>query len=462
MTNRKVIVTYLFLLYLPEICLAQHIESGKTTLRSNEDFSLSLTFPREIRKESKSLLFPEIQDFIKVKTSFEDDKVSKTFKITQTYAPLKAGSFKVNPFKVILDGKVIAFPGTKVTVLNSSSKRPTVPELEKIRFKQEKQEIYLKMTADKNSVYVGEGLTISVYLLIGDENETGFNFYDLHNQLLKISRKLVTNNCLIDESSKGIIEQLEFDTLKAGNKIYQRLKLFEEKIYPVSAHDVQFPNVEFKILKYLTAREQNNIFWKSEELKLTSASVKIKVKNLPEHPMKDQVSVGSFQFKEHISAGKVATGQSLRYTFKISGTGNISTILPPGVATDDNFDFFGPEVSEQNSPRDKIGTGMKVFTYSIVPKEPGRYALSDYFQWIYFDPTKNQYDTLKSRIPLMVSGESQKNNEISSTDLGSFYELAGKESNQLRSKEKDQSIKFFANIIILFMLVTTAILIFRR
>jgi hypothetical protein len=61
-----------------------------------------------------------------------------------------------------------------------------------------------------------------------------------------------------------------------------------------------------------------------------------------------------------------------------------------------------------------------------------------------------------------VSGESLKNKEITSSYIGSFYELAGKESNRLRSTEKDESIKFFANIIILFMLVSTAILVFKR
>ncbi|MBX9853268.1 MAG: hypothetical protein K2X86_16105, partial [Cytophagaceae bacterium] len=98
----------------------------------------------------------------------------------------------------------------------------------------------------------------------------------------------------------------------------------------------------------------------------------------------------------------------------------------------------------------------------IIPKEPGVFSLSDYFHFIYFDPVKEQYDTLKSRIPVIVQGESQKNKSISSTELDNFKALANQESNKLRSKEKDEDIKLFANIIILFMLVTTAILIFRR
>jgi hypothetical protein len=88
--------------------------------------------------------------------------------------------------------------------------------------------------------------------------------------------------------------------------------------------------------------------------------------------------------------------------------------------------------------------------------------LSDYYKWIYFDPYKKVYDTLTSHTVIHVSGESLKNKEITSSYIGSFYELAGKESNRLRSTEKDESIKFFANIIILFMLVSTAILVFKR
>lgn len=453
----------IFLLCILQTASSQDIELGKTTIRPDEEFTITLTFPKEDRKGFKAFPFPEIQNFIKVKTQYEEDKKSKVYKVVQRYKPLKSGKFKVQPFKVSVGEMEVVSEGTSITVLNVPSKKQAPDaELQKMEFKSEKEEIYFKVSADKTQIYIGEGFTLTASLLIGENNQTGFNFFDLNEQILNISRSLATTNCLIDEYSKGMIEQLQFDSVRIDNKLYKRLKLFEAQAYPVTSLNFNFPSVEFKILKYSTARDKNDIFWKAEELKLSSSSLKIKVKELPEHPLKDKVPIGALQLKESISSGTVKTGISFRYKISIFGNGNLSMVMAPHIKENENLDFYSPEINQFTSVKDGIRTSQKNFTYDIIPKEPGSYQLSDYFQWIYFNPIKNKFDTLRSKIKLTVMGESLKNKEISSTDLGSFYELAGKESNQLRSKEKDQSIKFFANIIILFMLVTTAILIFRR
>lgn len=441
--------------------VSQDIKLGKSTIRPDEEFTIILTFPKEDKKALKSFSFPEIQNFIKVRTQYEEDKKSKIYKVTQSYKPLKAGKFKLQAFKINVEEIEFSSQGTSITVLNVPSRKPET-EFQNIEFKSENEEILFRVSSDKNPIYVGEGFTLTASLLIGENNQTGFNFFDLNEQILNLSRSLATTNCLIDEYSKGMIEQLQFDSVRIDTKLYKRLKLFETQAYPVNALNFKFPSVEFKILTYRTARDKNDILWKAEELKLTSAPLKIRVKELPEHPLKDKVPVGVLQLKESISSGKVKTGKSFRYRISIVGNGNLSTVMAPQIKENENLDFYSPEIKQFTSIKDGIRTGQKIFTYDIIPKEPGSYLLSDYFQWIYFNPLKNNYDTLRAKIKLTAMGESLKNKEISSTDLGSFYELAGEESNQLRSKEKDQSIKFFANIIILFMLVTTAILIFRR
>jgi hypothetical protein len=462
-TCRKVIILGFLLLISTQVSLAQDIELGKTNLRAGEEFSIAIVFPKENKKEFKAFPFPEIQDFIKVQTHIEEDKKAKIYKVIQTYRPLKAGKFKMQAFKIIVGDKTISSSGATINVLGVSSKQLKLkPEFQNAQFKSEKEEFFLKVSTDKNAVFAGEGLMLTASLLIGENNKTGFNFFDLNDQLLKVARNLSANNCMIDDNSRGMIEQLKFDSIKIGNKIYKRIKIFEAKVYPINSTDIKFPSIEFKLLKYLTARVQNDILWKAEELSLKSQPLRIKVKELPDHPLKEKVTVGSFQIKEGVSFNKIKTGQSFKYSITVTGNGNISAILAPEINENDNLAFFTPEIKQYYFTKEGILLGQKIFTYNIIPKEPGQYNMGDYFEWVYFNPFKNNYDTLKSQMHVTVTGESQKNREISSTDLGSFYELAGKESNKLRSKEKDQSIKFFANILILFMLVTTAILIFRR
>lgn len=61
---------------------------------------------------------------------------------------------------------------------------------------------------------------------------------------------------------------------------------------------------------------------------------------------------------------------------------------------------------------------------------------------------------------IYVKGE-RKSEYISSHEDG-FYQLIDKSSNKLRQGERDDLTKILTNIIILFMLVTTIILIIKR
>ena len=106
--------------------------------------------------------------------------------------------------------------------------------------------------------------------------------------------------------------------------------------------------------------------------------------------------------------------------------------------------------------------GEKSFSYYAIPKEPGEYNLGDYFSWIYFDPRKEQYDTLRSDIKINVSGESFKNTYISSNDLGSFYNNIPFEDNTLISLNSKGYINLVVNVLILFMVVVTAIFMFKE
>ena len=106
--------------------------------------------------------------------------------------------------------------------------------------------------------------------------------------------------------------------------------------------------------------------------------------------------------------------------------------------------------------------GEKSFSYYAIPKEPGEYNLGDYFSWIYFDPRKEQYDTLRSDIKINVSGESFKNTYISSNDLGSFYNNIPFEDNTLISLNNKGYINLVVNVLILFMVVVTAIFMFKE
>ena len=106
--------------------------------------------------------------------------------------------------------------------------------------------------------------------------------------------------------------------------------------------------------------------------------------------------------------------------------------------------------------------GSKSFNYYAIPNEPGEFDLGEYISLIYFDPYDEKYDTLKSNIVVVATGESKKDVSISSNDLGSFYNIIDIENNNLDSINREGIFTLVANIFIVVMLGATIFFIFRR
>jgi hypothetical protein len=96
--------------------------------------------------------------------------------------------------------------------------------------------------------------------------------------------------------------------------------------------------------------------------------------------------------------------------------------------------------------------GTKSFSYFMIPKEPGTYNLSNYFEWVFFNPETKKYDTLKSQQTVNVIGESQQNQAISSNDLGSFYDRIDATDNSLKSISSEGWMKWSVNILLVLIL----------
>jgi hypothetical protein len=111
------------------------------------------------------------------------------------------------------------------------------------------------------------------------------------------------------------------------------------------------------------------------------------------------------------------------------------------------LEIYSPDVSE-NIRRSGVSVrGSKAFRYYMIPKEPGSYDLSDYFQFIFFNTETSKYDTLKSEYKIKVSGESMANVNIeqASSD-GLFYDRIDEVSNQLQSHQTTEIWKWVFNI----------------
>ena len=188
----------------------------------------------------------------------------------------------------------------------------------------------------------------------------------------------------------------------------------------------------------------------------------VQVKELPPHPLKEKVAVGDYQLREKISSKEVETGSSFSYSFSVVGQGNISAITAPRLPETDSLTLYDPNVSQNVRKDNGTVIGVKQFDYYGIPNEAGTYQLGNYFQWIYFSPRLNNYDTLRSDIILTATGESQQDETIMSRDPGAFYTRMENESNSLMSLQQDSNLKLFVSVFILLLLAASAFIIFKK
>ncbi len=114
----------------------------------------------------------------------------------------------------------------------------------------------------------------------------------------------------------------------------------------MTLQDIIFPSVTLEMLVGSGKAGDGKVL-KSFRSKV----VKVTVKPLPPHPLKDQVAVGQYKLFERLSSALVYPGESIRYLFRIEGKGNIAAIPTPEIIANSSFDFYPPDISQINKKK---------------------------------------------------------------------------------------------------------------
>jgi hypothetical protein len=454
------------------------IELGPDEIGANQAFTITIV--SESDRITKYDPFPEIDGFVKrglstgSTTQIINGQISSKYSITQNYYPKNEGVYLLAPFKMVVNGQEVESPGKEIKVGPAVQQRnrwdPFQNDPFDDLFDKEKtsddfvdieEDAFLALSTDKSEVYLGEGFTATLAFYVAENNKAPLQFYDLGKQLAEILKELRPTNCWEENFN---IENIEGQTVTISGKRYTQYKVYQGSFFPLNNEEIKFPSVGLKMIKYKVAR--NPSFFgrnRKEDYKTFYSKPKtIKVKELPPHPLKDQVSVGVYRLEERISTKEVQTGNSFNYKFEIYGEGNISSLNKPTLPEQEEIDFYDPSIKQDIVKRNNRVTGSKSFNYYGIPNEPGEYKLGDYFQWVYFNLDEDNYDTLRAYASVKVFGESKKNQEILSSDVGTFYDRIDSENNTLVANSSLQQNKIWINLIILVMIIAVAFFIFRK
>jgi len=469
-----------FLTLLSGVLLAQEvtIDLGPTEIGINETFTIKVTLENEkIRSNAE---FPEIPGFQKQGVSQSSSmnlingQMTSSNSFIQYYKPLRQGTTTLAPFTIEINGNEYSSPGQEITVTEAVSnqgfggspsdpfsdffsRRPTT-EPEYIEME---DDAFFGVSVDKEEIYAGEGFTMNLAFYMSEENQAPFQFYEPGQQLDKILKEIKPTNVWEENFN---ITNIEPEKVNFNGKQWTRYKVYEATFFPFAEGEIKIPSIAWDMIKYKVAR--NPSFFGANRLEdiktFYSAPKTISVKPLPPHPLKNEVSVGEFQLRENIDEVSVETGQGFDYSFGISGVGNINSISPPKSLSVPNLSTYDPNVRQQiNRGYGRI-SGIKEFNYYITINEAGEYDLADQFEWIYFDPSREVYDTLKSAAKILVSGESKVNESISNLRLGGVYDRIAIEDNKFLNEEYKYYFAAAINALLLIAVIILVVLIIRR
>ncbi len=476
----KFFLSLLFLLYIFSIAQAQvQITLGPDEIGENQIWTITITVQNDRLKSYDN--FPEIKGFRKrgqstqSTTNIVNGQISSSQSVIMTYAPSQQGTITVPTFTLRVNDKPVNVPGKKVKVgpplqqqqrdpfKNFFDRSPTDDFFNEgdTEFVDIKEDAFLALTTTKEEVYIGEGFNATLSFFVSQDNRAPLQFYELGRQLAEILKKIKPTTCWEENFN---IENIEGESVKINGRDYTQYKVYQATYFPLNTETINFPSVGLEMIKYKVAKNpsffgQNR---KEDFKKFYTKAKRITVKELPPHPLRNAVAVGDYKLDERIRSKELQSGQSAGYNFNIYGEGNISSITKPVTKGDGSFEFYEPNVRQDITRQKNRVTGTKSFDYFMIPKEPGKYDLGDYFQWVFFNPRQEKYDTLKSKLIVNVTGESKKNEAIQSSDVGNFYDKIEFADNSLHSIKDNQWQNWAFNGFILVMLTASAYLVLRK
>ena len=453
------------------------VELGPDQLGINETFTIKVTLSNEKIKSYDQ--FPEIPGFQKQGISQSSSmniingQMSSSNSIIQYYKPARKGQFTLPKFSVLINGQAAASPGKRITVTDAAASSPSggnafdpfaeffgrneeIPEFVEIA-----DDAFFAVNIDKSEVYAGEGFTMDISFFMSEQNQAPFQFYEAGTQLDAILKKLRPANAWEENFS---ITTLDPQTVTRNGKKWVKFKVFESTFFPFSEGKIEIPRVPWEMIKYKVAKNPS-LFGanRQEDFKTFYSSPKvITVKPLPPHPLKSEVPVGIFQLRENITTLEAKTGEGFNYNFGVAGIGNINALAAPKRLPAANLNTFDPNVRQQINRGYGQISGIKEFDYFVTLNEAGEYPLVNYFSWIYFDPEREVYDTLKPQALIRVSGESKINEALSGQRLGGIYDKIATESNQFLNQRYKYYFTNAINILLLGALIVLAVIIIRK
>lgn len=328
-----------------------------------------------------------------------------------TVMPLKAGTFKIPPQTVEAGGTTMRTPeltlhvaADSTTAQSPQSKNSSAIDLSKIAF--------AELTLSKTTAYVGEMIPAVVRI--------GVNVRTPVESLGNLPE--ITGQGFTAQKAREPRQTIE----TIGGRTYQ-VFTFKTALSPARSGKIEVGPVQANAVVRIprpSSRnqtmprdlfDQNDPFMDNffrdplftpstpQEVKIKSSAVTLEVKSLPPGaPPEFGGAVGNFVLSNEAKPKAAQVGDPFTVTATITGRGNFDRVTAPAFEDEHGWHKYPPSADFKQD--DDIGiSGTKKFETVLSANERKDKIPAQLFS--YFDPTKEQYVTLRTEpIPVKVEG----------------------------------------------------------
>ncbi|XXF76514.1 BatD family protein [Myxococcaceae bacterium GXIMD 01537] len=245
-------------------------------------------------------------------------------------------------------------------------------------------DLFLRSSLDKDEVYVGEQVTLSLYI---------YSRVDLS------SVDSVTMPKLEGFWSEEVENptQLSSEQRVINGIPYRAYLLRRRALFPVKPGTVSISSAEADIT--------TGFLFAGHRVHRVANALKVKVRPLPAGapPGFVNANVGSWNLSVDVTQTRVELGQPVTVKVILDGVGNVKNVSPPKLTAPEAFKVYDPTTTDRLTPGKGKVQGRRVVEYLVMPQRTGTFTLPG-LEFPYFDPRAGRYEVARTE-PITLTVE---------------------------------------------------------
>jgi hypothetical protein len=386
------------------------VQVPSKAITMNEPFVISIVFssPNASSDLVPSYRFPEIPNFKKQgisrskSTNMVNGQFIQSLTFSQYYEVPAIGNLAIPTLEVEAGQQTLQIEAFTLAVSPSTLESEENEEAQSIpaELNGKANQPFFIVSTDLTRPFLGQGFTLKMSFFVPESNALALEFDQNDVQIPQLIQQIKPRNCW--EENFGLSSERILKVSIKG-KSYTEYRFFQASYFPLDSRAIQIPALRFRVLQLQSkSLEKKALFF-------FSSPFIIQPKILPQHHLSGRVPVGNFQLVEKITTENPFTGQKIEYSPSLVGDGNSILWDSKRVDSDYFLDFSTLSTSTSIAPFREKMFGNKTEIIQVIPKQPGKFVLGKYFQWIYFNVKTEKFDTLRSKLTLLVAGKSSDN-----------------------------------------------------